>query len=254
MFCVKGKNVLVTGGAKGIGYMISKGFVEAGANVIVTGREEKALTRVAKELGCRAIRADLAKEEDVRNLVKQLGDAVSATGLHVLINNAGANWGAPFDEYADSAFERVLNLNVKKVFLLTRLLAPLLAQAATDEDNPARVINIGSIDGIRIPALETFAYSASKAALHHLTRTLASHLATRRILVNAVAPGPFESKMMADTLKRFKDSIVAGIPVGRIGVPQDMAAICIFLASAGSSFITGAVIPVDGGILVRSNL
>jgi NAD(P)-dependent dehydrogenase (short-subunit alcohol dehydrogenase family) len=165
----------------------------------------------------------------------------------VLVNNAGANWGAPFADYSDAAWDKVLALNVKAIFHLTRALVPQLEKAATAED-PARVINVGSIDGIHVPILETYAYSASKAAVHHLTRALARRLAPQRITVNAVAPGPFESKMMAETLQRFGDSIAESCPLKRIGTPEDMAGVAIYLASRAGAYVTGAVIPVDGGI------
>ena len=170
--------------------------------------------------------------------------------LHILVNNAGANWGAPLAEYPDAAWDKVLALNVKAVFHLTRACLPLLKQAAAPGD-PARVINIGSIDGLHVPLLETYAYSASKAAVHHLSRTLAMRLAPDNITVNAVAPGPFESKMMHETLERFRDAIVGTCPLGRIGEPEDMAGIAIYLASRAGAYVTGAVIPVDGGITVR---
>ena len=164
----------------------------------------------------------------------------------MLVNNAGANWGAPYEEFPDSAWDKVLAVNVKGVFHLTRALTPLLEKGAKPGD-PARVINIGSIDGIRVPPLDTYAYSASKAAVHHLTRVLAKRLAPN-VTVNAVAPGPFESKMMAETLRRFKDAIVASCPLGRIGEPEDMAGVAIYLASRAGAYLTGAVITVDGGI------
>jgi NAD(P)-dependent dehydrogenase (short-subunit alcohol dehydrogenase family) len=169
--------------------------------------------------------------------------------VHILVNNAGANWGAPLAEYPDSAFDKVLATNVKGVFHLTRFMLPLLEKAATDDD-PARVINIGSIDGLQAPALETYAYSASKAAVHHLTRVLAHRLAPPGHR-NAIAPGPFESKMMAETLQRFGDQIRASCPLGRIGRPDDMAGTAIFLASRAAAYLTGVVIPVDGGISTR---
>jgi NAD(P)-dependent dehydrogenase (short-subunit alcohol dehydrogenase family) len=167
--------------------------------------------------------------------------------LDILVNNAGANWGAPLAEYPDEAWDKVLGLNVKGVFALTRALLPQLEAAASDDD-PARVINIGSIDGLQVPALETYAYSASKAAVHHLTRVLAKKLSGSRITVNAVAPGPFESKMMAATLETFGEAIAKDCPMGRIGRPDDMAGVAIYLASRAGAYVTGAVIPVDGGI------
>jgi NAD(P)-dependent dehydrogenase (short-subunit alcohol dehydrogenase family) len=151
------------------------------------------------------------------------------------------------EEYPDDAFDKVFAINVKGVFNLTRFLQPLLEKAASDDD-PARVINIGSIDGLQAPALETYAYSSSKAAVHHMTRVLAHKLAPKRITVNAIAPGPFESKMMEATLQRFGDSIRASCPLGRIGRPDDMAGAAIFLSSRAGAYLTGAVIPVDGGI------
>jgi NAD(P)-dependent dehydrogenase (short-subunit alcohol dehydrogenase family) len=167
------------------------------------------------------------------------------------VNNAGANWGAPLAEYPDAAWDKVLALNVKSIFHLTRACLPLLEKAVAPGD-PARVINIGSIDGLRVPALETYAYSSSKAAVHHLTRVLANRLGPKGITVNAVAPGPFESKMMAETMRNFKDVIIASCPLGRIGEPEDMAGVAIYLASRAGAYVNGAVIPVDGGITIRA--
>lgn len=252
LFSIKGKTALVTGGSSGIGLMIATGMVEAGARVYVASRKADACEAVAKELSakgeCIALPADLGTEAGCR----ALADAIAAREpkLDILVNNAGANWGAPIDEYPDAAFDKVLALNVKGVFHLTRFLAPLLAKAASDDD-PARVINIGSIDGLQAPTLETYAYSSSKAAVHHLTRVLAAKLASQRITVNAIAPGPFESKMMHATLQRFGDGIRASVPLGRIGRPEDMAGTAIFLASRAGAYLTGTVIPVDGGISTR---
>jgi NAD(P)-dependent dehydrogenase (short-subunit alcohol dehydrogenase family) len=248
LFSVEGKIAVVTGGSRGIGEMIARGFVEAGAKVYISARKQEACEAVAAELSrvgpCIPIAADLGTEAGAKHLAGEI--AKREPVLHVLVNNAGANWGAPYEEFPDSAWDRVLALNVKGVFHLTRELTPLLAKAAKPGD-PARVINIGSIDGIRVPPLETYAYSASKAAVHHLTRVLARRLAPN-ITVNAVAPGPFESKMMAETLRRFKDAIVASCPLGRIGEPEDMAGVTIYLASRAGSYLTGATITVDGGI------
>lgn len=171
----------------------------------------------------------------------------------MLVNNSGSTWGAPYEDYPDSAWTRVLTLNLHRVFTITQLLTPLLEDAAS-EGNPSRIINIGSVDGLRVPALETFAYSASKAGLHQLSRVLASHLGKRNITSNTLACGPFESKMMAATLEKFKDSIVADIPLGRIGTPEDVAGACLFLSSRAGAFINGATIAVDGGSLVGSKL
>jgi len=248
LFSVAGKTALVTGGSRGIGLMIARGFVEAGARVYIASRKAEVCDRVAAELAgagtCMSLPADLSTEAGARALADAL--AAREEKLDVLVNNAGANWGAPLAEYPDSAWDKVLALNVKSVFHLSRFLLPLLEQAVRPGD-PARIINIGSIDGLHAPVLETYAYSASKAAVHHLTRVLARRLAPR-ITVNAVAPGPFESKMMAETLQRFRDAIVGSCPLGRIGEPEDMAGVAIYLASRAGAYVTGAVIPVDGGI------
>src|SRR5207249_2790174 len=220
LFSIAGKTALVTGGSRGIGLMIARGFVEAGAKVYISSRKADVCDRAAAELAqagtCVSVPADVSTEAGARGLA----DAVAA---------------------------REQALNVKSVFHLSRFLLPLLERAARPGD-PARIINVGSIDGLHVPVLETYAYSASKAAVHHLTRVLARRLAPHGVTVNAVAPGPFESKMMAETLQRFRDAIVASCPLGRIGEPEDMAGVAIYLASRAGAYLTGAVIPVDGGI------
>jgi NAD(P)-dependent dehydrogenase (short-subunit alcohol dehydrogenase family) len=167
--------------------------------------------------------------------------------VHALVNNAGATWGAPFAEFPASAWDKVIDLNLKAPFFLTRAFLPLLEAGGTHDD-PARVINVGSIDGLHVPTLPTYSYSASKAGLHHLTRVLARELGPRQITVNAVAPGPFESKMMAATLRAVGDEIAARAPLRRIGRPDDMAGVVVYLASRAGAYVTGAVIPVDGGL------
>jgi NAD(P)-dependent dehydrogenase (short-subunit alcohol dehydrogenase family) len=248
LFSIAGKTALVTGGSRGIGLMIARGYVEAGARVYISSRKKDVCDEVAAELSksgtCISLPADLSTEEECQRLASEV--AAQEDALHILVNNAGATWGAPLADHDESTWDRVLDINVKAVFHLTRFCLPLL-QAAGTADDPARVINIGSIDGIQVPMLETYSYSTSKAAVHQLTRHLAAQLAPT-ITVNAVAPGPFESKMMAATLASFGDQIAASAPMKRIGRPDDMAGIAIFLASRGASYITGAVIPVDGGI------
>ena len=248
LFSVAGKVALVTGGSRGIGLMIASGLVEAGAKVYVASRKQQDCDRAAAELSklgtCVALPGDLASHAGTRALADAL--AAREPALHVLVNNAGANWGAPLADYPEAGWDKVMALNVKAVFDLTRMLLPQL-EAASRPGDPARVINVGSIDGLSVPLLDTYAYSASKAAVHHLTRVLARKLAPQ-ITVNAIAPGPFESKMMAVTLKNFGDAIVKSCPLGRIGEPSDMAGIAIYLASKAGSYVTGAVIPVDGGI------
>jgi NAD(P)-dependent dehydrogenase (short-subunit alcohol dehydrogenase family) len=248
LFSIEGKTALVTGGSRGIGLMIARGFVEAGAKTYISSRKADVCEEVAAELSkvgtCIPLPANLATEDECRRLAGELTELEPA--LHILVNNAGANWGAPIEQFDEKAWERVLSLNVKGVFHLTKFLLPQLRAAGTQEE-PARVINIGSIDGIQVPMLDTFSYSASKAAVHQLTRHLAKKLAPE-ITVNAIAPGPFESQMMAATLEAFGDSIKASAPLRRIGRPDDMAGAAIYLASRAGAYLTGAVIPVDGGI------
>lgn len=250
LFSVAGKVALVTGGTRGIGLMIATGLVEAGARVYVSSRHAEVCEEVAAELSrvgdCRAVPADLSTEVACRTLAEAV---VSEEGgrLDILVNNAGNNWAAPLADYDDAAWERVLALNLKAPFQLVRFLRPALEAAAQAGGEPSRVVNIGSIDGLHVPPFETYAYSASKAALHQLTAVLARQLAPL-VTVNAVAPGPFESKMMASTLRSMGDQIVASCPLGRIGRPADMAGVTLFLASRAGAYVTGAVIPVDGGI------
>jgi len=257
LFDVKGTTVLITGGGKGIGRMISEGFVRNGARVYITSRDEPALSTACKELNsfgpgsAQYIVADLYKAEDCKKLAEELGKKEKV--LNVLVNNSGSNWGAPYEEYPESAWTRVLTLNLTRVFTLTQALTPLLI-AGGSPLSPSRVINIGSVDGLRVPALETFAYSASKAGLHHLSRALANKLGRHNITSNTLACGPFESKMMAKTLKERGDKIVESIPLGRIGTPEDVAGACLFLSSRAGSYVNGATIALDGGSLVGSKL
>jgi NAD(P)-dependent dehydrogenase (short-subunit alcohol dehydrogenase family) len=234
--------------------MIARGYVEAGAKVYVSSRKQDVCDRVAAELSrigtCVSVPGDCSTQAGCEALAAAV--AAHESRLDILVNNAGANWGAPLAEYPDAAWDKVLALNVKAIFHLTRACLPMLRAAATAAD-PARVINIGSIDGLHVPLLETYAYSSSKAAVHHLTRVLAARFASDHITVNAVAPGPFESKMMHETLERFRDAIVGSCPLGRIGEPDDMAGVAIYLASRAGAYLTGVVIPVDGGITIRAS-
>ncbi|MEX0682209.1 MAG: SDR family oxidoreductase [Dehalococcoidia bacterium] len=252
LFSVKDKVAVVTGGGQGIGLMIAQGLVEAGAKTYISSRKadviEKEAAALSKSGICIAVQADVSTDAGCRALADEI--ARREDKLHILVNNAGNNWGAPFMDYPDAAFDRCFALNVKGVFNLTRALVPLLEKAATDED-PARVINIGSIDGIQAPFLETYAYSATKAAVLHMTRVLARKLAPQRITVNAIAPGPFESKMMHETLAQFGDQIQGTIPLRRVGTPEDMAGATIYLASRAGAYLTGETIRVDGGITTQ---
>ena len=248
LFSVAGKTIVVTGGTRGIGHMIASGFVSAGATVVVASRKADAVEATVADLSrfgaCEGIAADLSSEDGARRFAEAVAERHDH--LDVLVNNAGATWGAPLAEHDTESWERVLNLNVQGVFHTTKFLLPLLQVRATAEE-PSRVINIGSIDGIHVPALESYSYGASKAAVHHLTRHLARRLAPQ-ITVNAIAPGPFESKMMAATLESFGELIADGAPLKRIGRPDDMAGAALFLASRAGAYVTGAVLPVDGGI------
>lgn len=250
LFSIEGKVALVTGGGSGIGWMIAEGYARAGVKVYIASRKQAELDARIAELGeggdVTAIVADLSTDEGCRGL----GDEIEAREngrLDILVNNAGANWGEEYEDFPEAAWDRVLNVNVKGVFQLTRRLTGALAATATDED-PSRVINIGSIDGITVPTLETYSYSASKAAVHHMSRVLARKLAPKRITVNAIAPGPFQSRMMKATLEAAGDAMSRLVPLGRIGAPEDMAGIAIYLASRAGAYVNGVTIPVDGGI------
>ena len=254
LFSTAGKTALVTGGTRGIGLMVARGLLQAGAaRVYVSSRKAQACDEAAAELSaygdCVPLPADLSTEQECQRLAQEVADREGA--LHVLVNNAGATWGAPLEEFPASAWDKVLDLNLKSPFFLTRALLPQLEAAGTADD-PARVINIGSVDGLHVSGTPTYSYSASKAALHQLTRVLARELGPRHVTVNAVAPGPFESKMMAATLAAVGDQIAAAAPLGRIGRPDDMAGVAVFLASRAGAYVTGAVIPVDGGLVTTS--
>lgn len=252
LFSLAGKIALVTGGAQGIGLMLSRGLVEAGAKVYVVSRKrancDAAVAELSKIGECVALPADVSTVPEAERLAAEL--SAREGKLHVLVNNAGAAWGAPFEDYPDSAWDKVLALNVKGVFHLSRTCLPLLKKGAQPGD-PARIINLGSIDGFCVPALDNYAYSASKAAVHHLTRVLAQRMARDNITVNAIAPGPFYTKMMAATLDQRGDEFRKKCPLGRLGEPDDMAGIAVYLASRASSYVTGQIIAVDGGFSTR---
>jgi NAD(P)-dependent dehydrogenase (short-subunit alcohol dehydrogenase family) len=250
LFDLDGKVAVVTGGGRGIGAMIAAGLLQAGAKVYLSSRKADELHATAQKLSALgpvdAIPADLGTADGVETLAAQLTDREGA--IHALFNNAGTTWGATFAEFPDSAFDKVFAVNVKGVFLLTRALLPLL-KAGASEGDPPRVINTGSVDGLRPPrpGMNNFSYSASKSAVHMLTRHLAGELAPD-VLVNAIAPGLFESKMTRHMLAGGAEVVGAQLPLGRVGSPDDIAGISVFLASRASSYITGAVIPVDGGV------
>jgi NAD(P)-dependent dehydrogenase (short-subunit alcohol dehydrogenase family) len=251
LFDVSGKTALVTGGSRGIGLMIARGLAQGGARVIVSSRKSADVEAAAQELSelgdCHAIPADISTQQGARALAAATRERFPS--LDILVNNAGAVWGAPLEEFPPAGWEKILSTNVEGVFHLTIALLGELRAAASVED-PARVINIGSIDGLRTPSVENYSYSASKAAVHMLTRHLAKRLASEHITVNAIAPGPFESRMMAWALDdpELRSGIEGEVPLGRIGRPDDVAGLTLFLASRAGAYMTGTVIPLDGGI------
>ena len=248
LFDVAGRHVLITGGSRGIGEMIARGFHAAGATVYLTARGADACAAVADDLGERAVAlpADVSTPAGVRALVDEL--STHTDRLDVLVNNAGATWGADIEDYPDEAWDKVLGLNLKAPFALTVACLDLLRAAAT-ADHPSRVINIGSVDGMRVPIWESYAYSASKAGVHQLTRVVGARLAREHITVNAIAPGIFPSKMTAFALEADEEGLEESVPLGRIGRPDDAAGAAIFLSSRAASWITGAILPVDGGMV-----
>mgnify|MGYP003109035726 CR=1 FL=1 len=252
LFSLRGKTALVTGGSSGIGLMMAQGLLRNGARVFIASRNAQRCADAAASLArfgdCIGIAADINDAQQRADLVSRIA-AQAPQGLAILINNAGSNWGAPLEDYPDAAFDKLMRTNVSSVFGLTRDLYSALRSAATSE-SPARVINIGSMDGLQVPVVQrvpTFAYSASKAALHHLTRTLAVELGPQGITVNAIAPGFFESKMTDYVLDNFRKDIEDDCPMGRIGTPEDIVGILAFLCSRAGAYVNGAVIPLDGG-------
>jgi NAD(P)-dependent dehydrogenase (short-subunit alcohol dehydrogenase family) len=229
--------------------MMARGLLQAGARVVISSRKPDACDEAVQHLSqygdVRAVPADLSSHDECRRLAEEV--MASEERLDVLVNNAGANWGEAIDTFPPSAWDKVLDLNLKSPFWLVQAFLPALRSAGT-QDDPARVINVGSVDAIHVPPLQTYAYTSSKAGLHQLTRHLAKELGPQHITVNAVAPGPFQSKMMEATLDAFGEAIAAAAPLRRIGRDDDMAGVAVFLASRAGSYLTGTVIPVDGGI------
>lgn len=249
LFGVRGKSVLVTGGSRGIGLAIAEAFVKAGARVYICSRDAEACAAAARDLqaygSCEPMPCDVSSSDDRKRLAATLNEREKS--LDVLINNAGAVWAAPLAEYPESGWDKVFDLNVKGTFFLIKELVPLLAAAATPED-PSRIINVGSMNAIRLPKHETYAYPASKAALHHLTQHLASKLGAQNITANVIAPGLFPSKMLEASLERKgMETLMEPMALKRLVSPSDMSGAAIYLASKAGSYVTGAVISVDGG-------
>ena len=260
LFSVQDKVALVTGGATGIGRMIATGLVRAGARVLIASRKGEDCVKVAEELnglGAAGSAEGFAGDVGTEEGVISLAGAVRARTdqLHILVNNAGVTWGAAYEDFPHAAWAKVMSVNVAGLFTLTRDLTPLLINAASDDD-PARVINLGSVMGSQPAADGAYSYSASKAAVHHLTRILAEELASYRITVNAFAPGPFQSRMtaFATTKDEQVERVAAGVPLGRIGAPDDAAGATIYLCSRAGSYITGAILPIDGGLSVQHDI
>ena len=250
LFSIDGKTALITGGSRGIGLMIARTYIEAGAKVYISSRNAEVCDGVAAELSkdgeCISIPANVATMEGVESLAAAIAEREEK--LHILVNNAGAAWGEPMEQFDEGGFDKVWTLNVKGLFFLTVRLLPPLRAAATPED-PARVINIGSIDGIRVPDLLNYPYSASKAGVHMITRHMGHHLVKENISINAIAPGLFPSKMTKFLFDTIEDpSDMAMIPMGRAGTQEDIGGTAVYLASRASAYLTGAVIPVDGGV------
>ncbi len=257
LFSISGKVAVVTGGSRGIGEMIAAGFLASGARVYISSRKAEVCDATARRLGdefageCISIPANLAELEGIRRFADELAERESR--LDILVNNAGVSWGAPLDEFPEIGWDKVMDTNVKGVFFLTQKLLPLLREAASAED-PARVVNIGSIDGLRVPVFDTFSYGPSKAAVHHLTRVMAAHLVREHILVNAIAPGPFPTWMLStgvggggDVEGTDWDAVGRANPRGRVGTPEDIAGVALFLCSRAGAYTVGEVIRCDGG-------
>jgi NAD(P)-dependent dehydrogenase (short-subunit alcohol dehydrogenase family) len=246
LFSLDGRIALVTGGSRGIGRMIAEGFLAQGARVYIASRKTEECRTAAAELGpsCVAITADLSTADGVRRLAGEM--AAAETSLDILVNNAGAAWGAGFEAFPESGWDKVFNLNVKAPFFLTQALLPM-QKAIARTGCRAKVINIGSIDGLRISPWETYSYQASKAALHHLTRRMAARLIVDGIVVSAIAPGAFPTEMNRAARDKEGD-YVASIPAGRLGQREDIAAAAIYLASRAGDYVVGEVLTVDGGV------
>ena len=247
LFSLQGRTALITGGSRGIGRMIAQGFLAHGARVYISARKAAVCDRTAEELSahgpCLSLPADVSSVEGARALATAF--SAREEQLDILVNNAGAAWGAPFNEFPESGWDKVVDLNLKAPFFLTQALHPLLLKAA--RSRVAKVINIASIDGVSVNPLETYSYAASKAGLIHMTRRMALRLVKDNIVVSAIAPGAFASDMNKDA-RDHADVVSAHIPAGRIGTAEDMAGAAIYLASRAGDYVVGSTLVVDGGV------
>jgi NAD(P)-dependent dehydrogenase (short-subunit alcohol dehydrogenase family) len=253
LFSLRDRTALITGGSRGIGKIIAAAFLEAGARVYISSRKADQCDATAAALtgpsgACVSLPQDVSTVEGCHNLAAAFQQREPT--LDILVNNAGASWLAAFDEFPERGWDKVLNLNLKSPFFLTQALGRALEAAAT-ADKPAKVINIASMDGIILNPIEAYSYTASKAALIHLTRRLAARLIERNIVVSAIAPGPFASDMNVDARDRT-DSVAAAVPARRIGKDEDIAGAALYLASRAGDFVVGETIAVDGGISFAS--
>ena len=252
LFNVSNKVVVVTGGSRGIGEMITSGFLANGSRVYITARKEEALISKAEELSkkydcnCIPVSGDISNTEGITALVNFLNDA-EPDGIDFLINNAGAAWGAKYDDFPESGWDKVIDLNLKTPFFMTQKLTPTLEKKGTPED-PSRVVNIASIDGLHVPMMETYSYTASKSGIIHLTKHLAKTLVNRNIIVNAIAPGPFDSHMLGKAVNFDYSFIAESVPRKRIGTPEDIAGLCMYLCSRAGAYTIGETITCDGGL------
>ena len=253
LFSIAGKVAVVTGGSRGIGRMIATGFLQNGVRTYITSRNIVELEACAQELSeygdCIAIQSDLSSMEGVEAFAREIRQREDR--IDILVNNAGASWAAPLDDYPESGWDKVMNLNLKSLFFLTQKMLPALRASGSPED-PARVINIASINGLANPGMPTYAYSSSKAAVIHLTRHLASDLARDNINVNGIAPGFFPSKMTAGLLDKFEEEMLRRIPRGRLGQPEDMAGTAIYLSSRAAAWVVGQTVVLDGGMIAAA--
>ncbi|HEX2020664.1 MAG TPA: SDR family oxidoreductase [Aurantimonas sp.] len=258
LFSLEGKTAVVTGGATGIGRMIATALAGAGARVLIASRKAEACERAAAQINAEGhpgtvegFAGDVSSEDGIAALASEV--AARTDRLHILFNNAGVSWGAPLEAFPHAAWQKVMDVNVAGLFTVTQRLLPLLEASSSPED-PARVVNLGSVMGSTVLARNVYSYAASKAAVHHLTRCLAGELAGRHVTVNAFAPGPFQSKMtaFATGTDAQAEAVGRGVPLGRIGSPDDIAGAALYLCGRGGAYITGAILPIDGGIAVET--
>ncbi|WP_108812839.1 SDR family oxidoreductase [Sphingorhabdus sp. Alg231-15] len=251
LFSLEGRVALVTGGHRGIGRMISEGFLAQGAKVYISGRKADACAAAAAEMGdnCISVPGDVSTVEGCKALAAEI--AKHEEKLDILINNAGVAWGEEYLSFPESGWDKVMDTNVKGLFFLTQALHPQL-KAAASFDRPAKVVNIASIDGFKVNPWETYSYQASKAAVVHLTRKMASKLISDDIIMSGIAPGAFASNMNK-AARDYEDAVEKGIPAKRIGRPEDMAAAAIYLSSSAGDYVVGTTLIVDGGVVNAAN-